>query len=147
MGTSLKFFSLALFLLSFAAIQPVNAMSDEAFKGLEKEAQNISTRYATAKKCGLQRTAKKLFDMFGKTASLCEPRETQLIKLERILASAKAKGKCNDLDKVEQDVLNALNFMNFHYAALDLNFALGGNDVCGEYFIELNNLREINSRP
>ena len=94
-----------------------------------------------------QRTAKKLFDMFGKTASLCEPRETQLIKLERILASAKAKGKCNDLDKVEQDVLNALNFMNFHYAALDLNFALGGNDVCGEYFIELNNLRETNSKP
>ncbi|MDE0538061.1 MAG: hypothetical protein OXH94_04950 [Rhodospirillales bacterium] len=134
---SLKFILLILGFLIVGSAVPANAMSAKAYEGLEKTATMISTPYANAKSCGLKRTANKLFGLFGKLATMCGPRETQLIKLERILGKAKPDSNCDDLDAVESVAILNIGVLELQFSVLDLGRSLGNRKSCEEYFDEL----------
>lgn len=133
---ALKFKCIVLILgfIIFGSAVPVNAMSAKAYEGLESIANRISTPYANAKSCDLKRTANKLFGLFGKLAGMCGPRETQLIKLERILGNAKPDANCDDLDAVERGAIFQINLVELQTAVLDLEIALGGSKICEKHF-------------
>ena len=134
MNVSAKIFSLVFCLLFFATIQPVIAMSEKAYESLEVLAERISTPYASAKECGLSRTAEKLFDAFSRTVMICELRETQLIKLERILSSAKGTGKCDDLEKVEKEAIAQITLTQMTADLTEIRRSVDGATFsCGSY--------------